>query len=150
MFTVSAILRECSWLFSAQGLHSTPALHTLLERRHHQARTDEDSYNAYYRPPLARELFANRPLFIEAIDRYPQCKTVVPRLRAPAVISGQRSIEAILQEIEEEATTYPPRTSGTGGDPVLPSTRHKRLPETAGKIQQEELQTTSPYSAKSS
>jgi len=69
--------------------------------------TDEDSYNAYYRPPLARELFANRPLFIEAIDRYPQCKTVVPRLRAPAVISGQRSIEAILQEIEEEATTYP-------------------------------------------
>lgn len=68
--------------------------------------TAEDHHNAFNRPPLARELFANRPLFIEAIDRYPQCKTIVPRLRAPAVISGERSIEAILQEIEIQAATY--------------------------------------------
>lgn len=65
-----------------------------------------DQNNAYYRPPLAKDLFANRPLFIEAIDRFPQCKTIVPRLRAPAVISGERSIEAVLQDIEEEARTY--------------------------------------------
>jgi hypothetical protein len=67
----------------------------------------DDQNNFYHRPPLAKELFANRPLFIEAIDLFPQCKTVVPRLRDPAVISGQRSIETILQEIEQEALTYP-------------------------------------------
>lgn len=68
--------------------------------------TSDDHSNAYHRPPLAKELFANRPLFIEALDCYPQCKTIVPRLRAPAVLSGERSIETLLQEIEEEAETY--------------------------------------------
>ncbi len=42
-----------------------------------------------------------------ALDDFPQCKTIVPRLRDPAVISGQKSIEALLQEIEEEAEAYP-------------------------------------------
>jgi SIR2-like protein len=69
--------------------------------------SSEDHHNAFNRPPLAKELFANRPLFIEAIDHYPQCKTIVPMLRAHAITSGQRSIETLLQEIEEEAKTYP-------------------------------------------
>jgi hypothetical protein len=62
--------------------------------------------NDYYRPPLAKDLFANRPLFNEALNDFPNCKTVVPRLRDPAVISGEISIEALLQEIEAQATTY--------------------------------------------
>jgi hypothetical protein len=68
--------------------------------------SSDDHHNAFNRPPLAKELFANRPLFIDSIDVFPQCKTIVSRLRAPAVISGERSIEALLQEIEEEAKTY--------------------------------------------
>jgi hypothetical protein len=68
--------------------------------------TSDDNHNAYHRPPLAKELFANRPLFIEAIEFFLQCKTIVPRLRAPAVLSRQRSIETLLQEIEQEAKTY--------------------------------------------
>ena len=62
--------------------------------------------DAYHRPPLAKDLFANRPLFIKAVDDFPECKTIVGRLRDPAVTSGQASIEARLQEIEEEAKTY--------------------------------------------
>jgi hypothetical protein len=68
--------------------------------------SSEDHHNAFYRPPLAKELFANRPLFIETIEAFQQCKTIVPRLRAPAVTSGERSIETLLQEIEKEAETY--------------------------------------------
>jgi len=66
-----------------------------------------DAYNDYYRPPLAKDLFANRPLFIRAIDAFPQCKTIVSRLRDPMVLSGQVSVEALLQQIESEAGTYP-------------------------------------------
>ena len=61
----------------------------------------------YFRPPLAKDLFANRPLFIQALELFPQCKAVVPRLRDPAVVSGQKSIETLLQEIEKEAEGYP-------------------------------------------
>jgi len=68
--------------------------------------SETDRHNDYNRPPLAKDLFANRPLFVEALDVFPKCKTIVPRLRAPDVISGHTSIEALLQEIEEEAKTY--------------------------------------------
>jgi SIR2-like domain len=68
--------------------------------------TPTDQHNDFNRPPLAKDLFANRPLFIDALEAFPQCKTIVHRLRAPAVISGQMSIETLLQEIEEEAKTY--------------------------------------------
>jgi hypothetical protein len=68
--------------------------------------TEIDAFNEYYRLPLAKDLFANRPLFIDAIDEFPQCKTIVPRLRNPDVISGRESIEALLQEIEKESHTY--------------------------------------------
>jgi hypothetical protein len=62
--------------------------------------------NDYYRPPLAKDLFANRPLFIDALESFPQCKAIVPRLRDPEVLSGGKSIETLLQEVEEEAKTY--------------------------------------------
>lgn len=59
------------------------------------------------RPPLAKDLFDNRQLFVDALDYFPQCKPVVPRLRDPNVLDGHYSIEMLLQEIEEESATYP-------------------------------------------
>jgi hypothetical protein len=63
--------------------------------------------NNYHRPPLAKELFANRPMFIEAIDEFHQCKPIVPKLRNPAITRGDASIEALLREIEEGAKAFP-------------------------------------------
>lgn len=65
------------------------------------------SHDAYFRPPLAKELFANRPLFAEILDRFPLCKGVVPRFRDPEVIKGRKSIEAGLRELNGEAHSYP-------------------------------------------
>ena len=62
--------------------------------------------NDYHRLPLAKDLFANRPTFVHAIDEFPQCKPIVPRLRDPEVTSGRASVEVRLREIEEEAKTY--------------------------------------------
>jgi hypothetical protein len=50
--------------------------------------------DAYGRPPLACELFANRPLFIKALGQFPQCKTIVNRFRHPEVLSGKRPMPA--------------------------------------------------------
>src|SRR5438445_8907066 len=69
--------------------------------------TEPGLHDNFFRPPLAKELFADRPLFMDALDAFPQCKTIVPRLRDPRVISGEISIEALLQEIEAEAEAYP-------------------------------------------
>jgi len=68
--------------------------------------SQDDQHNEYYRPPLAKDLFANRPIFIDALELFPQCKAIVPRLRDPGVTSGEKSIETLLQEIEAEAMTY--------------------------------------------
>jgi SIR2-like protein len=62
-----------------------------------------DSLNAHYRPPLANELFANRPVFAEAIVRFPECQPIVPQLRT--LIGG--SLEAVLQELQSKARDYP-------------------------------------------
>jgi hypothetical protein len=59
--------------------------------------------NKFHRPPLANELFANRPSFAKAIDDFPECRPIVPRLRN----LGERSIEAVLEDIQQEAETYP-------------------------------------------
>jgi hypothetical protein len=66
----------------------------------------DDAYRAERRPPLAKELFANRPIFATALDSFPQCKTIVPWLRQPQVMTGQRSVEAVLSEIEDQANSY--------------------------------------------
>jgi hypothetical protein len=68
--------------------------------------SEDDRNNDCHRLPLAKDLFADRPLFRDAIDAFPQCKSIVSRLRHPAVLDGQKSIEAVLQEIEHEAETY--------------------------------------------
>lgn len=59
------------------------------------------------RPPLAKDLFDDRGLFRQPLDDYPQCKPIVPRLRDPAVTSGEVSIEARLQEFQIQAKSYP-------------------------------------------
>jgi hypothetical protein len=61
--------------------------------------------NSYHRPPLANELFANRPVFAEAILRFRECLPIVPRLRA---LNGE-SLEEALQDLHPRAVSrYPP------------------------------------------
>jgi SIR2-like protein len=91
-------------IFGAGASFDSSSTYTIGTAPPGASQTDRD--NDYYRLPLAKDLFANRPSFIEAINAFPQCKTIVPRLRDPAVTSGNASIETRLQEIEEEAKTY--------------------------------------------
>ena len=51
-----------------------------------------DTLNKFHRPPLANELFENRPVFAEAITYLPECAPIVPRLRS---LKGE-SLEAAL------------------------------------------------------
>lgn len=62
-----------------------------------------DASNKDFRPPLANELFENRPMFADAIQSFPQCRPVVPRL----MNLGERSIEAVLEDIQGEAEMFP-------------------------------------------
>jgi len=55
------------------------------------------------RLPLANGLFDLRPIFVEAADRFPDCKAVLPRLRAKGV-----SVEAELAKIREEGANWTP------------------------------------------
>lgn len=60
----------------------------------------------YDRPPLADQLFDDRPRFVEAVSRFHQCQAIIPRLRhrAPNV-----SIESVLETLQAEAEEYPER-----------------------------------------
>jgi len=62
-----------------------------------------DASNNYFRPPLANELFANRPLFATAITYFPECQPIVPRLRS----LRDESLEAALQDLQARAESYP-------------------------------------------
>jgi len=55
------------------------------------------------RLPLANGLFDLRPIFVEAADRFPDCKAILPRLRAKDV-----SVETTLASIREEGSGWPP------------------------------------------
>jgi hypothetical protein len=66
----------------------------------------DDHHNDFNRPPLAKDLFANRPLFNEALNAFPECKTIVPILRDPAVTTGRKSIETLLREFEQQAEKF--------------------------------------------
>jgi hypothetical protein len=55
------------------------------------------------RPPLANELFANRPLFAESISFYPQCQPIIPQLRT----LGKHSLESVLQDLQTKADYHP-------------------------------------------
>jgi hypothetical protein len=61
------------------------------------------SLDNFFRPPLANELFANRPLFAECITSFPQCQPIVPFLRN---LEG-KSLEAVLQDLQTKAINYP-------------------------------------------
>jgi hypothetical protein len=61
-----------------------------------------DMDNNFHRPPLANELFENRPLFAQTIDRFPECRPIVPRLRN----LGKGAIETVLENVRAEAETY--------------------------------------------
>jgi SIR2-like protein len=62
-----------------------------------------DPLNNFHRPPLANELFENRPVFAEAIARLPECQPIVQRLRS---LKGE-SLEAALQDLQAKAKDYP-------------------------------------------
>jgi hypothetical protein len=62
-----------------------------------------DAPNNYFRPPLANEMFANRPLFAKTITYYPECQPIVPRLRS----LRDESLEAVLQDLQAKAEDYP-------------------------------------------
>ena len=57
------------------------------------------------RPPLATELFQNRAPFAGAIQLYPRCQAVIPRLRHPR----NETVESVLQHMQDEAAEYPVR-----------------------------------------
>lgn len=61
-----------------------------------------DQLNFHHRPPLANELFANRPVFAEVIKRLPDCQPVVPRLRR----LKDENVEAVLQDLQSKAQNY--------------------------------------------
>jgi hypothetical protein len=54
------------------------------------------------RLPLASQLFDNRPRFVEAMMRFPDCKALIPSLRKPGVM-----VEQELAKIQSQAKTFP-------------------------------------------
>jgi hypothetical protein len=59
-----------------------------------------------YRPPLASDLFDNRELFVEALQRFPRCQPVVPYLEARR---GESTVERELERLQSEAVEFPER-----------------------------------------
>jgi len=58
-----------------------------------------------YRPPLANQLFDDRPLFVNSMLRFPACLPLVNLLR------GDVQVEQKLARFEHEAKTFPTRNS---------------------------------------
>jgi hypothetical protein len=56
-----------------------------------------------FRPPLANQLFDDRPLFVDIMQSYPACKPLVNLLR------GDVRVEQQLAKFEEQAKTFPER-----------------------------------------
>ncbi len=54
------------------------------------------------RPPLANRLFDNRPIFVSAMDRFPECKELVPFLRKSGV-----AVERELAKFQQQAQIFP-------------------------------------------
>lgn len=53
------------------------------------------------RPPLANGLFDSRPIFVEAMDDFPEFVGLIPRLRTAY------NVEEVLSSIEQEVHVYP-------------------------------------------
>ncbi len=58
------------------------------------------------RPPLANQLFDDRPEFVSAMARFPQCQPVVPYLQQ---LPPDGSVERVLEDLQAEARDYPQR-----------------------------------------
>lgn len=58
------------------------------------------------RPPLAHQLFDDRPQFVEDLDVFPQCKRIVPDRRKNS-LGG--AFEQTLQRLQEQGQNYPVR-----------------------------------------
>lgn len=56
------------------------------------------------RPPLANQLFEERSMFAETLERYPSCLAIVPHLRH----LGDRLLEEVLEQFQMEAVSYAP------------------------------------------
>lgn len=58
------------------------------------------------RPPLAKELFEDRPMFVKAMTHFHQCQPIIPYLQQ--IPKGQ-SVEQVLENLQQEADEYPVR-----------------------------------------
>jgi hypothetical protein len=58
------------------------------------------------RPPLANELFADRPRFIQAMRTFYKCQPIIPYLQQ--LIPGQ-TVESVLERLQSEAAERPER-----------------------------------------
>lgn len=58
--------------------------------------------NRFNRLPLANELFENRPLFADTIERFPDCQPIVPRLRSLT----NETLEAALEDLQTQSEAY--------------------------------------------
>jgi len=60
-----------------------------------------------HRPPLADQLFDDRPIFTSNIERFPACQPVIPYLRE----RGSKTVEQVLGELQAEGEGYRRRLS---------------------------------------
>jgi len=66
-----------------------------------------DSFtNLVHRPPLANELFADRPRFTEAMNRFPACEPIIPLLRHR---NEGDSVEQVLERLQDQARGHSER-----------------------------------------
>lgn len=66
-----------------------------------------DSFpNLPNRPPLADELFADRPLFTNAMNRFAACEPIIPLLRHR---KPSESVEQVLERLQEQVSRHPAR-----------------------------------------
>lgn len=62
--------------------------------------------NLANRPPLADELFADRPLFTDAMNRFPACEPIIPLLRHR---NQGDSVEQVLERLQDQVQAHPER-----------------------------------------
>ena len=59
-------------------------------------------YASRDRPPLANQLFEDRPEFVNAMEQFKDCMPLVPALRKRGV-----AVEQELTKLQEQAETFP-------------------------------------------
>jgi hypothetical protein len=62
----------------------------------------QDLPNRNLRPPLADELFADRPLFADTLERFPECAPIVSMLRH----LKDESLESVLEKLQTASKDY--------------------------------------------